>query len=234
VKLLLVDLWGTVFYPNISMEEFWRQRAGVLQRELSRLGYAYSLGDVYSACKRGRSLVDRIRRATLREVTVEGEVAAILHLLGVEEGPTRTMVEGYLAPYVDYAVKAPHVEQLLQGARDNGYTVSVASNTMSWRHAVRVLKRLGLLGLFDAHFYSDVVGWRKPSTSFYRHVLATLRAEPEETVIIGDEEADIAAGKLGVKTILYEGFHSYEGSLKPSARVKDHLEALRFLEGLRL
>jgi len=229
VKLLLLDLWGTVFYPNTTMEQFWSLRAAALRRHLEEKGHSHTHAEVLGACREARRLVDRIRRTTLREVPVEGEIAAILHLLGVEEDPTPEMAEDYLKPYVEQAAKAPHVEQLIHRARENGYLIAVASNTMSWRHAVKALRRLGLLSLFDAQFYSDIVGWRKPSPAFFQHILSTLNAQPRETTMIGDEEDDIAAGRLGIKTIAYEGFHPYTGTIEPHAKIKDHLEAIQHL-----
>ncbi len=232
MKLLLLDLWGTVFYPKVSMEEFWRVRASHLRDALEEAGYSFTLQEVYRACRAGRAVTDRLRRTTGREVDVKGELVLVLHHLGVPTDPSEAMVEAYLHPYVHLPEKAPGVEALVEEAHSLGYTVAAASNVMSWRHAAQALRRLGLQALFDYYFYSDIIGWRKPTLHFYMHIFSTLGATPSSTVMIGDEEGDVAVERLGAKAIAYEGFHPYTGELEPTARVKSHVEAARLLRGI--
>ncbi|EQK97641.1 HAD-like protein [Ophiocordyceps sinensis CO18] len=61
----------------------------------------------------------------------------------------------------------------------------------------------GFWGVWDAVFASSLVGMRKPSLCYYRHVLARTRAAPGDTLFVeASREAAIAARSLGFRAAL--------------------------------
>ncbi len=65
---------------------------------------------------------------------------------------------------------------------------------------------------FSPRFFSGPLGLVKPDPRIFRHVLAELRAEPEQVVFVDDSPANVAAAQnLGLRTVL----HTPETDLAP-------------------
>jgi phosphoglycolate phosphatase len=65
-----------------------------------------------------------------------------------------------------------------------------------------LLTHFGLSGYFNILVGADTIPERKPSPAPLFHVLSALAASPKETIMVGDSEVDIWAGKAAsVKTI---------------------------------
>ncbi len=104
----------------------------------------------------------------------------------------------------DYAttVAFPGIPALLATAAARGMALGVATNK-SGGPARAILRRLELLGLFGAVVGSDEVKRRKPDPEHIYEVLARLGVDPADTVYVGDNEHDAAAGRLaGCRTVL--------------------------------
>ena len=99
-KGFLVDLWGTLFYPAVDMETYHRSRSQHLARVLGENGISVPEEAVRKAYLEARRVADDLRRWTMREVDVAGEVVLLLRFLGVE--PERRLVdelaEAYMIP----------------------------------------------------------------------------------------------------------------------------------------
>jgi phosphoglycolate phosphatase len=66
----------------------------------------------------------------------------------------------------------------------------------------RILERLELIGHFDEVLGSDTLGVKKPSPIPILHLLNRFSAAPDNTIMVGDSELDISAGKsAAVRTI---------------------------------
>lgn len=237
-KGLLVDLWGTLFYPGVSTQEYHRCRVQHLARVLGGNGFDAPEEVVHQAYLKAREVADMLRSWTMKEVDVTGEVVLVLHNLGVEpeRGLVEELVEAYMRPYVSLLRVAEGAVELLEWAREEGYKVALASNTVSTRHTLELLRRSGLLGYFDFLALSDSIGYRKPHPRFFSYLITGTGVSPSESVFLGDEELDVAgARQFGMFTIAYTGFHEYTGSVQPHAfasRMEEVLELLR--KGLKL
>ncbi|MEM1516856.1 MAG: HAD family hydrolase [Thermofilum sp.] len=228
-KGLLVDLWGTLFYPSVSLEEYHLRRAECLSRVLG-----LPLESVYEAYMHARRLSDAVRAWSMREVDVVGEVVMMLAKLGVE--PERRLVEklveAYMTPYVNLLQVAEGAAELLESAREAGYKIVLASNTLSSKHTVLLLRRAGLYSYFDFMALSDSIGFRKPHPRFFSHVILGAGISPQRSIFLGDEESDVVgAQQFGMTTVVYTGFHEYKGSAKPSFATSRLLDVIGLLRG---
>jgi len=231
-KGLLVDLWGTLFYPGVDLQEYHRSRVRHLARALSENGLEVPEDAVREAYLKARDVADTLRGWTMREIDVTGEIVLMLRYLGVE--PERKLVdrlvEAYMRPYLSLLRAAEGSAELLEWARSEGYKVALASNTLSARHTVELLRRNGLLGYFDFLALSDSIGYRKPHPRFFSYLITGIGVPPSESVFLGDEEPDIAGARsFGMLTIAFTGFHEYTGSVQPHAFASKMEEVLTLL-----
>ncbi|MCL5062598.1 MAG: HAD-IA family hydrolase [Nitrospiraceae bacterium] len=112
---------------------------------------------------------------------------------------TERFLEHYSAHLIDNTTIYPGVRETLQKLKD--YKKAVISNKRE-ALSTKILNDLGLLKYLDLVVGSDTTPERKPSPVPILHVLSRLNIKPEETVIVGDSNFDIEAGKAaGIKTI---------------------------------
>jgi len=105
------------------------------------------------------------------------------------------------------AVAAEDAVRLLEHLRDAGCVLGVLTRN-SRRVATLTLQAAGLSGFFSPR---AVLGrddaTPKPSPAGILHLLAHWRAEPEDTVMVGDYQFDLEAGQAaGVSTVLIDRF----------------------------
>ena len=112
---------------------------------------------------------------------------------------TERFLEHYSAHLIDNTT-------VYSGVRDtfkklNGYKKAVISNKRE-ALSVRTLNDLGLLKYLDLVVGSDTTSGRKPSPVPLQYAMEKLGATPDQTVIVGDSNYDIEAGKAaGIKTV---------------------------------
>lgn len=134
----------------------------------------------------------------------EGITKLVEKLLGDEKLPLKDAVINRFVDYysehlIDYSTTYPHVIETLE--KLSGYKKAVISNKRELL-SIRLLDKLDLLKYFDLVIGSDTTPERKPSALPVNYVLSRLGIGPEESVIVGDSNYDIEAGKkAGVKTI---------------------------------
>ena len=134
----------------------------------------------------------------------EGITKLIEKLLGPEHAGIRTEVqdrfmEYYSAHLVEFTRPYPGVPETLAALPQ--YKKAVISNKREFLSR-RVLQDLGLLRYFDAVLGSDSVEAKKPSPQPLIKVMEMLSCSSGETVIVGDSNYDIDAGKAaGVRTV---------------------------------
>jgi phosphoglycolate phosphatase len=108
-------------------------------------------------------------------------------------------LEHYSAHLIDNTTVYPKVRETL--AKLDNYKKAVISNKRE-ALSIEVLKRLGLLQYIDLIVGSDTTPEKKPSPVPIFYVLSRLGVGKEKTVIVGDSNYDIEAGKAaGIKTI---------------------------------
>jgi len=98
--------------------------------------------------------------------------------------------------------------KLFEGARETLHAFHEAGllqATVTGKRAAdgeRILRGLGIASEIDVYLGGDSAPRPKPAPDLARHAMALLRCAPEECVVIGDANADIAMGKAaGAHTI---------------------------------
>jgi phosphoglycolate phosphatase len=134
----------------------------------------------------------------------EGITRLIEKILGdgkskIEDEVIKRFLEYYSEHLVDYSSIYPHVRETLE--KLDGYKKAVISNKREYL-STKLLEKLDLLKYFDLVVGSDTVVERKPSPVPVIYVFTRLGVTPYESMIVGDSNYDIEAGrKAGVKTV---------------------------------
>jgi phosphoglycolate phosphatase len=134
----------------------------------------------------------------------EGITRLIEKILGdgkskIEDEVIKRFLEYYSEHLVDYSSIYPHVRETLE--KLDSYKKAVISNKREYL-STKLLEKLDLLKYFDLIIGSDTVAERKPSPVPVIYVFTRLGVTPYESMIVGDSNYDIEAGrKAGVKTV---------------------------------
>ncbi|MBI5847120.1 MAG: HAD-IA family hydrolase [Nitrospirae bacterium] len=172
IKLIIFDLDGTLVDSSIDLT--------------NALNYAI---EPYA--------LEKLTEAQTKRLVGEGITKLLENLLGPERlamhAPTLVRFMDYYSSHLlDHTAPYPGVAETLANLRN--YKKAVISNKRE-ALSTEVLQGLGLLQHFDAVLGSDSTGQKKPSPMPLLKVMQMLSVGPEETVIIGDSNFDIEAGK---------------------------------------
>ena len=139
-------------------------------------------------------------------------VEMLVAALGLEGAAREAVGEAFLGAARETEIGlAPDVDQALGALRERGVRIGIVCDVgFSGGETLRgLLERKGLLGYFSGWAFSDEVGHYKPSPRIFEAALASLGAQPEAALHIGDlRRTDIAgAAALGMRTVRYTGLH---------------------------
>ena len=82
-------------------------------------------------------------------------------------------------------------------------SVVILSNANELREIVD--RKLGLYDHFDGVLLSNVLKMRKPNKNIFRYALRSVKAMPDEAILVDDKERNLKAAKtLGMHAILYK------------------------------
>lgn len=131
----------------------------------------------------------------------------------------------------------PGVERILQTARKAGIALGVVTNKRL-ELSEKLLDRLGMGKYFSALIAGDTLPTKKPDPEVIFEAMKRLDADPAQTVMVGDSEADVSAaqsagiacicvtfgyslqpvGSLGADALIdgYEEFEETVASLRPA------------------
>ena len=112
---------------------------------------------------------------------------------------TRRFIDFYSEHMVDNTRLYPHVKDTL--SKLTGHKMAVLSNKREG-FSKKILDDLGILEYFDLLWGSDSVREKKPSPISILDLIEKFGVSKEETVIIGDSNFDVEAGRAaGIKVI---------------------------------
>lgn len=129
------------------------------------------------------------------------------------DSPADLVITRFLEYYdnhlIENTVAYPSVKETL--AKLGDYKKAVLSNKREV-YSKRVLEGIGIFQYFDVVLGSDSVREKKPSPVPIFDLMKTYKVSKEETLIIGDSNYDIEAGKAaGIKVVAVTyGFRSME------------------------
>ncbi|MFQ3573232.1 MAG: HAD-IA family hydrolase [Thermodesulfovibrionales bacterium] len=116
-----------------------------------------------------------------------------------KEALLERFIEYYTNHLLDNTKPYPHVEDTLK--RLYNYKKTIVSNKREGMSR-DIIKGLGLIHFFEMIVGSDTIGVKKPSPEPLLYVMNNLNYSHDETVIVGDSNYDIEAGKaIGIRTI---------------------------------
>lgn len=129
----------------------------------------------------------------------------MLRLLGADPGMATKMGEYYYQVRVELLRPFPGVVPFLERLRER-YPLGILSNAPSGMQE-RVLYNLGMADLFDAVVVAGDVGARKPDPRMFHAGLEAMRAQPGETLMVGDNyPVDVVpARRLGMHAVHVAG-----------------------------
>ena len=138
----------------------------------------------------------------------------------------------YLSNPVVYTKPYEGVPEVLEELKKRNVKLAVVSNKLE-ELSREILKRLNLLDYFDFVAGGDTFPEKKPSPLPVLKSLEVLGEEAEDSLIVGDTEADIVAGKsAGTKTALASWGYVRLNSEKPDFVFKKPAEILSVLDSL--
>ncbi|NJD56335.1 MAG: HAD-IA family hydrolase [Nitrospirae bacterium] len=204
IKLIIFDLDGTLVDSSVDLT--------------NALNYAIEPYDI-----------DRLTVQKTIGLVGEGITRLIEKLLGpgrenIRQEVMDRFMDYYSAHLVDFTRPYAGVPETLALLRP--YRKAVISNKRE-SLSKKVLQELGLLESFDAVLGSDSVGEKKPSPRPLLKVMEMFSCGAAETVIVGDSNFDIEAGKAaGIRTIAVSYGFREVGLLQQADRIIAHIQEL--------
>jgi phosphoglycolate phosphatase len=130
----------------------------------------------------------------------EGAQAMLKQVMEQTGGYSDGMMEEYLPQFLatykahpaDHTVVYPGVFDVLEQLKADGITLGVCTNKPSTT-TLPAMEALGLEKYFKAIVCADMVEHRKPDGRHVLNALERMGARPDNAVMVGDSETDIAA-----------------------------------------
>jgi len=137
--------------------------------------------------------------------------------------------------FVKYSKVLPHAQDVLEYARWKGLQLALVT-MKSRENAIKVLRSFGLSEFFSAFIGFEDTKEHKPSPEPILKAAAAVGVDAKETVVIGDTDMDIRAGKsAGAATVaVMTGVTPIEKiqEAKPDYTIKDLVELKKILSSL--
>ncbi|SNZ03489.1 phosphoglycolate phosphatase [Persephonella hydrogeniphila] len=132
----------------------------------------------------------------------------------VEEG-VKLFSEYYFSNPADYTVLYPYAYELLKKLKESGKKTGIVTNKYE-DISRQIIKKLEIEEYIDILVGGDTTPRKKPEPEPVLFAVERLYSKPDISVMIGDSEADIKAGKsAGLKTVLVSyGFGNKEIAMK--------------------
>ncbi|MFO7872120.1 MAG: TIGR02253 family HAD-type hydrolase [Candidatus Undinarchaeales archaeon] len=89
------------------------------------------------------------------------------------------------------------------------YRLGIISNGRPVKQREKLI-RLDLQDFFEVVVISEEIGTQKPKPKIFRTAVENAGCKPEEAVMIGDKESDMAAEKIGMHTINIKDLEDFE------------------------
>ena len=203
IDTVLFDLDGTLL--PMDQEEFVNTYLGALAKKLAPQGYEpkHLVAAVWAGTK---AMVENGGEKTNEEVFWED----FCHIFGQQAKKDMPLFEEFYA--TDFALArtvcgfAPQAAELIEGLKERGVTLALATNPLFPDIATR--QRIRWAGLDPADFtlvttYENSCRC-KPSPEYYREVLGKLGKKPEQCIMVGNDvdEDMVPARELGMEVFL--------------------------------
>jgi putative hydrolase of the HAD superfamily len=246
IKVMLFDLWGTLFVDD-GVDAKTMQRRSMLRVRMASdvlrdLGFAYDDETIAAAFRAAGDEHSRIHAEGL-DLSTDGRTVLYLRHLDpaladqLDDEGWRRLHEAILTP----ALSAP--PGAMRGARDVlldvkaiGLPIGLISNAGVTPGVVlrRIMDDHGLLEHFDHTIFSDEVELAKPSQAIFDHALDAFGVEPEEAVFLGDQPVLDVLGPRNAGIWSIQIGDLSEDGIEPHARIASLGELVPALRELGL
>ncbi len=210
IKAVTIDFWNTLVEPGNGLLRK-QTRVQAVCAALVASHYPVSQEAVIRAIDGVYPVFERIwfeKQRTLRPSECVALIWDQLHidmLESLHETVVRAFEQSILS---DPPILLEGVREAVRGLADE-YKLAVISDTSITPGFVlkELLERFDIASCFHCFVFSDETGVSKPHELAFRTALTALRADPSESVHIGDiERTDIIGAKsIGMKAILFRG-----------------------------
>lgn len=124
-----------------------------------------------------------------------------------------------------FTTKKPEARSVVQAVFDKGFDVVIATTPVLPLTAIQQRLEWAGVGDFPYNLITSVENTcaTKPNLTYYRQILQHLGYSPENCLMVGDEDKDMVAAKIGFQTFLIHSSNteldletpkpSYEGTL---------------------
>jgi FMN phosphatase YigB (HAD superfamily) len=229
IKAILFDLDGTLIEVNLKL--FIPEYLSLLASNVSHL---VRKSKFISKLMVSSQAVDRNDGSkTNDEVFAETFFPLI--------GYSREEIEPYIDRFYEidfpklrkFTNRKPSARKVMQKAFEKGYDVVIATTPLLPQIAIR--QRLEWAGIpvedFSFKLITSLENMRanKPNLLYYKSIAQTIGHTPEECIMVGDEDKDMVAAHLGMKTFLVR---SPNTQLTPDTPKPDYIGTLDDLEKL--
>lgn len=224
IKAISFDFWNTLYYDYKVTYDRHNARKKYLRQMLDKYGYV-SGEDLEPVFKYSWDQFDKIWKNEHRTLKTRELIDLTCSKLDVvlPEEDLRDVTKYFEETILDDPpVLFEGAKEILPGLAKK-YSLGITSDTAfsSGRVLRLLMDREGVLKYFSAFSFSDEVGHSKPSRIIFLNTLNLLRAKPDETAHIGDNEyTDVAgAGTSGLTAVWFKGAYERE-SYDTAARYK--------------
>lgn len=178
---------------------------GVLIQNSVHLFYQRTMDKFGVTMEQLAPVLEEVRKPLERgEITVEQFWQDIGRRFGKSYDPS--MLSIWTDKFIEGTPAIPHMLELVDRLKSNGYKLGLLSNTTEPHVAIN--RTRGIFEHFDVALMSNEIGLRKPEKAAYLKLAKELKVEPSELVFIDDLEENVAgadaAGLTGVKFAGYQ------------------------------
>lgn len=109
-----------------------------------------------------------------------------------------------------------HTLSMLQQLKESGYKIGIISNCSIFAYE-KIKEKTTILDYIDYPLFSFEAGTIKPDLAIYRKMLEITGYQPEETIMIGDNQGDdvLPPREIGMHSCLFENYEQLKKDLKP-------------------
>ncbi|MFX0071022.1 MAG: HAD family hydrolase [Candidatus Hermodarchaeota archaeon] len=227
IKALLFDLDGTLI--EMEMDKFIPQYLGSLASKMSHL---VRKSKFISKLMIASQAVDKNDGSkTNEEVFAE----TFFPLIGYsQEEMTPYIDKFYVEDFPNlrqYTRRKPAAQKVMETAFEKGYDVVIATTPLLPETAIRQRLEWGGIGDFPYKLVTTLENSyaNKPNLLYYQQILNIIGHGAEECLMVGDEDKDMVAAQIGIKTFLVQ---SPQTNLSPDTPKPNFTGSLTDLEKL--
>lgn len=132
-------------------------------------------------------------------------------------------------------------KEMLSCLKQEGYKLSIISNTASLYQVFNSLENYGIRDYFEDVTLSSITGYRKPHPEIYKIAMHQMKSKPEECVFVGDriskdilgaKNAKLAASIQLVPKESYEEDELLKDTVRSDYEITDIFEVVQIMKNI--